>query len=222
MALLDWENLSWEGFVAGVQGYRDHFSPRDREDHAYFRSLDVVQAHPLAERSDYAGEIVHLLNTWACRLSSERAPGALNEWMRDHAVDLETVEVLTIVDPNIPYHTAKLGNLHDDLIRHMRTNGVPNMSDAAASKTLHVVLPDLFVMWDKEIRRSAPEGYGAYLGEMHALAGRLTEQAPADDVEAHLQELLGYETRKTLAKYLDEYNWFEAVGRDQLAARSYK
>jgi hypothetical protein len=220
MALLDWENLSWEGFVAGVRGYRDHFSPKDREDLAYLRCLDVVQAHPLAERSDYAGEIVHLLNTWACRLSSERAPGALYEWLQNYAVDLETVEALTIVDPNIPYHTTKLGNLHDDLIRHMRANGVLNMSDAAASKTLHVVLPDLFVMWDKEIRRSAPEGYGAYLLQMHTLAARLTEEAPADDVEARLQELLGYETRKTLAKYLDEYNWFEAVGRGQLAVRS--
>ena len=75
-------------------------------------------------------------------------------------------------------------------------------------------------MWDKEIRRSAPEGYGSYLLEMHGLAGRLTDQAPAEDVEAHLQELLDYETRKTLAKYLDEYNWFEAVGREQLRGSS--
>jgi hypothetical protein len=75
-------------------------------------------------------------------------------------------------------------------------------------------------MWDKEIRRSAPEGYGSYLLQMHALARRLTHEAPADDVEAYLQELLGYETRKTLAKYLDEYNWFVAVGREQLSRRT--
>jgi hypothetical protein len=55
---------------------------------------------------------------------------------------------------------------------------------------------------------------------MHALALRLTDEAPAADVEAYLQELLGYETRKTLAKYLDEYNWFEAVGREQLTRRT--
>ena len=75
-------------------------------------------------------------------------------------------------------------------------------------------------MWDKEIRRSAPEGYGAYVLQMHALALRLAEEAPTDDVEAYLQERLGYERRKTLAKYLDEYNWFEAVGREQLTART--
>ena len=102
----------------------------------------------------------------------------------------------------------------------MRAGGVTSMADAAASKALHLLQPRLFVMWDKEIRRSAPEGYGAYLLQMHRLALRLAEQAPADDIEAYLQELLGYETRKTLPKYLDEYNWFEAVGRGQVAARS--
>jgi hypothetical protein len=54
---------------------------------------------------------------------------------------------------------------------------------------------------------------------MHALARRLTREARIDDAEAYLQELLGCEERKTLAKYLDEYNWFEAVGREQLTAR---
>ena len=107
-----------------------------------------------------------------------------------------------------------------ELVAHMRANGVNSMGDAAASKALYLLQPRLFVMWDKEIRRSAPEGYGAYLLEMHRLAVRLTDEAPADDVEAHLQEHFGYANRKTLAKYLDEYNWFEAVGREQLTRRT--
>ena len=102
----------------------------------------------------------------------------------------------------------------------MRAGGVTSMADAAASKALHLLQPRLFVMWDKEIRRSAPEGYGAYLLQMHRLALRLAEEGPTEDVEAYLQKRLGYETKRTLAKYLDEYNWFEAVGRGQLAARS--
>ena len=102
----------------------------------------------------------------------------------------------------------------------MRDNGVNSMGDAAASKALYLLQPRLFVMWDKEISRSAPEGYGAYLLEMHRLAVRLTDEAPTDDVESYLQELLGYGTRKTLAKYLDEYNWFEAIGRGQLTRRA--
>jgi hypothetical protein len=110
--------------------------------------------------------------------------------------------------------------LHDDLIAHMQAGAVRNMGPAAASKALYLLQARLFVMWDKEISRSAPDGYGSYLSQMHGLARRLAEEAPTDDVEAHLQELLGYEERKTLAKYLDEYNWFEAVGREQLGAAS--
>jgi hypothetical protein len=213
MALLAWEDVSWAGFVAGLEGFRDHFTT-DQANRAYADFL----ARP--KGPDYATELVRLLNRWACRLSSDRAPVALEAWLRAHAADLEEIERLTILDPRVRDHAEELGALHDDLIDSMRAGGVLNMADAAASKALHLLQPRLFVMWDKEIRRSAPEGYGVYLAKMHTLAGRLTERAPVDDVEAYLQELLGYETRKTLAKYLDEYNWFEAVGRGQLAARS--
>jgi hypothetical protein len=213
MALLAWDDVSWAGFVAGLEGFRDHFTT-NRANRAYADFFDRPKG------ADYATELVHLLNRWACRLSSDRAPVALQAWLRAHVAALAEVEALTISDRRVPEHAEELGALHDDLISAMRAGGVHSMGDAAASKALHLLQPHLFVMWDKEIRRSAPEGYGPYLRQMHALAGRLTEDAPADDVEAYLQELLGYERRKTLAKYLDEYNWFEAVGRGQLAARS--
>jgi hypothetical protein len=222
VARLAWDDLSWTAFVAGLKGYRDHFSPKDREDRAYFHCLDVIQGQPLAARPALAGDLVRLLNTWACRLSSERAPAALEAWLRGHVAKLQQLEPLTILDARVRDRVAEVGGLHDDLIAHMRASGVLNMGDAAASKTLHLVIPDLFVMWDKEIRRSSPQGYGTFLSRMHGVACRLADEAPvaAHDVEAYLQELLGYERRKPLAKYLDEFNWFEAVGREQLAARS--
>ena len=205
MALLGWDEVSWDGFVAGLKRYREHFP---------------LAAEAPEPRPQNAAEVVRILNKWACRLSTERAPGALETWLRAHARDLEEVKRLTILDPQVRNQAEKLGALHDDLIYSMRGAGVLNMADAAASKALYLLQPRLFVMWDKEIRRSAPEGYGSYLVQMHDLALRLADEAPTADVEAYLQQHLGYETRKTLARYLDEYNWFEAVGREQLAARS--
>ena len=202
MALLAWEEVTWPEFVRGLEGFRDGFP----------RAAAAPEMHP-----ESAAEIIALLNRWACRLSTERAPHALEAWLRAH--DLKEVAPLTISAPELPNHAHELGALHDDLIAHMHVGGVNSMGDAAASKTLYVLQPALFVMWDKEIRRSAPEGYGSYLLQMHELARRLTDEAPAEDVEGYLQELLGYSQRKTLAKYLDEYNWFEAVGREQLTAR---
>ena len=212
MALLVWEKASWAGFVAGLEGFRDHLTT-DRGNRAYADFLDLPKG------PDSATELVGLLNRWACRLSTAHAPGALARWQRDHLAELEDVEALTILDPRVPGRAEELGDLHDGLIAAMRAGGVKSMGDAAASKALHLLVPGLFVMWDKEIRRSAPEGYCAYVLQMHALALRLVDEAPTDDVEAYLQKRLGYETRKTLAKYLDEYNWFEAVGREQLTAR---
>jgi hypothetical protein len=134
---------------------------------------------------------------------------------------LERLEPLTIVDADLPDHAEELGTLHDDLIAHVKAGGVLNMGDAAASKALHMLIPELFVMWDKEIKRSLPAGYGAYQRQMHRLAGRLAAEAevPIDELETRLREQLGYRGRKPLTKYLDEYNWFEAVGREQLARR---
>ena len=203
MALLDWEKVTWAGFVAGLEGFRDHFA----------RAARAPEPRP-----ESAAEIVAVLNRWACRLSSTLAPPALEAWLDGH--ELVELQGLTILDPRVPERAEELGDLHDDLLGYMQAGGVRNMGPAAASKALYLLQPRLFVMWDKEIRRSAPEGYGSYLAQMHALAVRLTAGAPTDDVEAHLQELLRYENRKTLAKYLDEYNWFEAVGREQLTHRA--
>jgi hypothetical protein len=219
MALLAWDQVTWAGFVAGLEGYREHFIRKGDGERMYAGLIGAIQRGPPAALPERAADIVLLLNKWACRLSTARAPGALEAWLREHLTALAEVEVLTIRDPRVLDRADELGNLHDDLITEMRANGVNNMADAAASKALHLLRPRLFVMWDKEIRCSAPDGYGAYLRQMHRLARRLTEQAPAEDVEAHLQERLGDETRKTLAKYLDEYNWFEAVGRPRLAAQ---
>jgi hypothetical protein len=202
MGLLAWDEVAWPEFVAGLEGFRDHF-PR--------------AAHAPDSQPENAADIVAVLNRWACLLSSERAPVALEEWLRAH--DLTKFEPLTISDPDVPKKAEELGALHDGLIAHMRAAGVNSMGDAAASKALYLLQPRLFVMWDKEISRSAPEGYGSYLVQMNALAGRLADEAPTTDVEAFLEKHLGYKARKTLAKYLDEYNWFEAVGRRFVPSR---
>jgi hypothetical protein len=107
--------------------------------------------------------------------------------------------------------------LYDSLIA-LRSE-LHNMSDAAACKVLHQLVPDLFVMWDKAIKQVAMtrgySRYSAFLIAMHELSRRLLDQADMtrDEPEAYLQRELGYPTRKTFAKYVDEANWYWTVGR---------
>jgi hypothetical protein len=55
---------------------------------------------------------------------------------------------------------------------------------------------------------------------MHRLSRRLIAESGvgAGSIEVELQRLLGYGTRKTLAKYVDEYNWYVAVGEAAVRA----
>ena len=94
MALLVWEEVTWPAFVAGLEGFRDHFP----------RAARAPDAFP-----ENASDIISLLNTWACRLSTERAPGALETWLEDNRPVLENVGPLTISDPRLPAHAEELG-----------------------------------------------------------------------------------------------------------------
>ena len=73
MALLTWADLSWDEFVGGLEGYRDHFSGKSREDETYVGCLTLMERKPLETRAE-GRELVDFLNRWACRLSSVKTP----------------------------------------------------------------------------------------------------------------------------------------------------
>jgi hypothetical protein len=74
-------------------------------------------------------------------------------------------------------------------------------------------VPGLFVMWDKSIVRSPATA--DFSAEMHHLAVWLIQDSPyrsAQELAQRMQQDLGFAVRKTLAKYLDEFNLCEMVG----------
>jgi hypothetical protein len=125
---------------------------------------------------------------------------------------------LTIVDAEVLERLERSRPSTKSLFAAARQK-IPNWGPAANSKALHQLLPRLFVMWDVNIEPYADD-YADFTAEMHRLALRLIEEGPyvnAEELELRLQEHLGYGIRKTLAKYLDETNWYVMVGADRLA-----
>src|SRR5438093_412749 len=102
----------------------------------------------------------------------KKAPAVFRAWIYAHASELEELELVALTDPDVPSIHAEVDALYDSLIA-LRSE-LHNMSDAAASKVLHQLVPDLFVMWDKEIKRAAGRenwtSYASFLGGMHALS----------------------------------------------------
>src|SRR4051812_17257210 len=94
MAPLQWDRLTWPEFVAKLEGYRENFSKKGREDPAYVRCLRIMQERPMAQRAARARDIVLFLNTWACHLPREPAVQGMSRWIREHVEPLERLEGL--------------------------------------------------------------------------------------------------------------------------------
>ena len=215
MATLRWDRVDWDEFVTGLTAYRDEFSKRSEEDFAYLRCLNQLAGRTMAERSTRAVHIVTFLNAWKCRLKPLESRTVLRDWIRERDGQLETLSTAAVLDEELPDFVGDVDALYKDLMSVGRT-AVANWSDAATSKALHQLVPGLFVMWDVNIKRFADD-YRDFTLEMHRLGGRLIKEIGMGptDAEAHLQVLLGYRVRKTMAKYLDEYNWYVMVGADR-------
>jgi len=91
-----------------------------------------------------------------------------------------------------------------------------------ASKVMHLLKPKLFVMWDTKIigfYKCPPnaEGYLEFLVEMKKLAGQLQShlnriKEKAEELRKVAGEAYGMElcSEKSLAKLIDEYNWYQS------------
>jgi hypothetical protein len=212
MPTLRWDRTSWQEFVAALEAYAAEISGKPNEDFAYLRCLGLLRGKSMEDRAVRASLIVEFLNNWNCRLKATETRMMLDPWIRKRADRLRGLRDVHILDDALPDLAGEMNALYGELMIAGRA-AVHNWSDAAASKTLHQLMPELFVMWDKNIKSFAPD-YGDFTLEMHRLGRRLVDEAPVerDDVEQYMQAHLGKPVRKTMAKYLDEYNWYVMVG----------
>lgn len=182
-----------------------------------FRALAGV---PIRDRGQHAAAIRLFLNRWNARLSRTALPIALNAWLSRESAALEQLDGLAIDDTAVPGHQEEFTRLYDSLLQlRQATDGyaVHTMGDAAAAKILHLMVPSLFVMWDRPIKHAISEpDYGRFMVTMHLWSRKLSEvlapSAARSDLEEYLRHYLEYPVRKPLAKYLDEFNWQMVVG----------
>ena len=102
-----------------------------------------------------------------------------------------------------------------------KNNGIVTMSDAAASKISHLMIPKLFLMWDKNIiKKFRYSKYSDFLLKMQKFAKNIKKEFldryPGKKIDDYLMESLGYSVKKPLAKYIDEYNWYLAKGYSRI------
>ena len=160
--------------------------------------------------------VVPFLNKWQCRLPYDCAQGltdalqSMESWLRPlrgfsiDMVDLNDSTKLKSDDRRIFMHIEDIF----DVIRKVKA-GRRSVAFTAASKILHMAIPEFFVMCDKSIRnRYGCEGNGAgyanFMFRMNFLAQDLILQA--DGQKKRILNCSRWKER-TFARLIDNYNY---------------
>ena len=171
-------------------------------------------------------ELIKFLNKWKTRVeNSDKSAKALAKQIEISRDDLDSlgqfsirnVDLETVGGPSTPVLHA-IENCYGSI----RKSG-HRVGPTATAKILHILHPDLFVMWDNPIllyfrKKSrgkvsdSAAGYCEYLRIMQQTANHITREFEKAELhpmplEKYLSTQLQYDPEKTMAKYLDEYYW---------------
>lgn len=216
------ENLSFESLAWASLFY--HHTASTDEENGYRTLLDSTVISTLRTNpADLAIEqvkdeiISKFLNKWGCRLAKKnhdflaekiiKVTGHIKE-------DLQSLSGAKLIDIDLASNKTAIKNCYQAMV------GIGHgFSHTAASKLLHMISPELFVMWDGPMREGYRKhyditadaaGYFNFMKKMQEGLQKVSqsflvayEGCPA----GFLSKKLEINPPKTLVKHLDEYNW---------------
>lgn len=232
-----WDEFAWATFLYGAMG-SDH-DYQDLMNRAEF--LSSLRANPMGLEVSQIREklIKEFLNRWRSHVANNpQSARVIQKTIQNllpylHALKdlvIETVNFEQMV--NVDNNPITVGQVIEYCYTRIRKVGFV-VGATATSKLLHVLQPDLFVMWDSNIlahyrKQNAQvsdsgHGYLVFLQMTQKVAtqvhqefqnSKLSPPAAAEQNPAHyLSKQMNYHPPKTLAKYLDEYNWVTITNR---------
>jgi len=226
-----WDEFAWSAFLYGAIGGDKSY--QELMNKTVF--LNDLRNNPqnLTIQNIRKELITGFLNRWKCRVinSNQSASSIKNQLINLlpflhnlNGLDITTCDFNKIFNIQQKNYTAQ--QIIYCLYKGYRNLGY-RFGPTATSKLLHVLQPDLFVMWDGEIIKyykrlkigvsSSYQGYFNYLLEMQNIAQQISlnfnqasltpKKLPNQSLENYLSVNMGYSPTKSIAKYIDEYNW---------------
>ncbi len=235
-----WGEFAWAAFLFRAIGEdRDYQCLMSQTEFLHELRTNPMVLEPVQIQEQL---IRGFLNRWRCRLvNTEQSACAIKKTICHLLSYLQELDGLVIENVSFD-QIVNVNNTQitiDQAIEQCYTSFRDlefRFGSTAASKILHVLQPGLFVMWDRRIlahyREQSPEvsdsggGYCTYLKMMQCIAMEVREgfreaglDPPAqtdESPDSYLSTRMGYDPPKTLAKYIDEYNWITITNRVQV------
>ena len=134
--MINSKDLEWATFLYNVM----------YQDLSYLEDLQEVEKSLNTERPGKA--VVGFLNNWRMRLSCNIVPDKINNWYNADTKRVleELPHSLLKIDFNKAHTVVNITTLFNSLDK------ITEINDTGASKILHIIKPNIFVMWDNEIR----------------------------------------------------------------------
>jgi hypothetical protein len=187
--------------------------------------LEILRYHPGdLDVNEIRFVLIEFLNKWGCRLRNYDNLTAEN--LRNCIVRIHP-ELLVTQDFSILTFNFEIVENREGIERIFNSfwfygsQIAKNFGPTATSKVLHIINPDLFVMWDDAIRLDywiqnneiidSGRGYCFFLIETKRIAVRLVDECRerfnVTNPALWLSERLNINPPHPLTKFIDEFNW---------------
>ena len=211
---------NWEDFIKALGEYRNKFYIGDKKEEKYYIEIyEEIYDLNILDKAKHADSILLFLNRWKCHIyPKELFSKMLSDWIHDKEPQIDNLKPFNVENLSLVNNLETIDILYESLM-DFKNNGIVTMGDASTSKILHLILPKLFVMWDKKIKPYKGYLYSDFLIKMNSYAKSVkddfSKKFPDKNIEEVLREKLEYPITKTFAKYIDEFNWYKAWGFSQ-------
>lgn len=197
-----------EDFCELVEMYEKRY---EKLDDIYVEALQRLENKKLCNFDDYDikciiypyllrwGKMARVLGFKGCKIIGDKL-GEMNfQLSKFRQEDLSTVDLDSV--------SRKISGIYDEIMNtewKSEMGRFKRVGPTSASKILHLVAPNLFMMWDREIRgyygfQSNGQEYVRFLAQMKNWIEKLKSTI----------EKLKNKHQKPFTKIIDEYNWIK-------------
>ena len=220
-----WSELAWAAFLFGYGTTNGDPKYQSIMGWSFLNTLGINLLNP--QQIQYQ-IIKEFLNDWGrCHIhNNPQSAQAILTTLQNLVPYLQALNAFDIRAVNFAQNIIVSGNhltvsqAVEQCYTSLRNIGY-NFGPAATSKLLHILQPSLLIMWDNPILSryqsinprvtDSGQGYCIYLQMMQQAATQIYQSFPCalnpPDPATYLSTQMGYTPPKTLAKYIDEYNW---------------
>lgn len=226
----NWNEFAWASFIYGSLGGDRHYQALMRN--IAFLTAFRTAPNSLPDSGVQQNLLKGYLNAWKTRVkNSQQSAAAIKASMNSMLPYLSALSAFSINTVNfqdvliINGQNKTVAEAIEFCYRTLRATGF-KIGPTATGKLLHILNPDLFVMWDGPILahfngingiNDSPQGYRAFLQRMKQDAVAVQQSfsvailtplsQPGSTPETYLSQQMNYNPTKTMAKYLDEFYW---------------